>query len=52
MRLTYHLPMLRKIALLETVVAEDETETYHVSGSISEREKWRLVEDGLCRVSH
>ena len=48
----YHLPMLRKIALLETVVAEDETETYHVSGSISEREKWRLVEDGLCRVSH
>ncbi|MBW9297902.1 GTPase HflX [Lactococcus raffinolactis] len=48
----YHLPMLRKIALLETAVAEDETETYHVSGSISEREKWRLVEDGLCRVSH
>lgn len=48
----YHLPMLRKIALLETVVAEDETETYHVSGSISECEKWRLVEDGLCRVSH
>ena len=48
----YHLPMLRKIALLETVVAEDETETYHVSGSISEREKWRFVKDGLCRVSH
>ncbi|CCK20638.1 GTPase HflX [Lactococcus laudensis] len=44
----YRLPMLRKIALIDTVVAEDETETYHVSGSISEREKWRLVEDGLC----
>lgn len=44
----YRLPMLRKIALIDTVVAEDETETYHVSGSITEREKWRLVEDGLC----
>ena len=44
----YRLPMLRKIALIDTVVAEDETETYHVSGSISEREKWRLTEDGLC----
>ena len=44
----YRLPMLRKIALIDTVVAEDETETYHVSGSISERENWRLVEDGLC----
>ena len=44
----YRLPMLRKIALIDTVVAEDETETYHVSGRISEREKWRLVEDGLC----
>ncbi|GAB2022687.1 GTPase HflX [Pseudolactococcus yaeyamensis] len=44
----YRLPMLRKIALIEAVVAEDETEIYHVSGSISEREKWRLVEDGLC----
>lgn len=45
---SYRLPMLRKIALIDTVVAEDETETYHVSGSITEREKWRLVEDGLC----
>ena len=44
----YQLPILRKIALIDTVVAEDETETYHVSGSISEREKWRLTEDGLC----
>lgn len=44
----YRLPMLRKIALIDTVVAEDETETYHVSGGITEREKWRLVEDGLC----
>ena len=44
----YRLPMLRKIALIDTVVAEDETETYHVSGSITDREKWRLVEDGLC----
>ena len=44
----YRLPMLRKIALIDTVVAEDETETYYVSGSISEREKWRLTEDGLC----
>ena len=44
----YQLPILRKIALIDTVVAEDETETYHVSGRISEREKWRLVEDGLC----
>ncbi|GHU44000.1 hypothetical protein FACS1894193_11760 [Bacilli bacterium] len=43
----YRLPMLRKMALIETVVAEDETETYHVSGTISEREKWRLEEDGL-----
>lgn len=47
----YRLPMLRKIALIDTVVAEDETETYHVLGRISEREKWRLVEDGLCWVS-
>ena len=44
----YQLPILRKIALIDTVVAEDETETYYVSGSISEREKWRLTEDGLC----
>ena len=44
----YRLPMIRKIALLEAVVADDETETYQVSGSISEREKWRLEADGLC----
>lgn len=44
----YQLPILRKIALIDMVVAEDETETYYVSGSISEREKWRLTEDGLC----
>ena len=44
----YQLPILRKIALIDTVVAEDETETYYVSGSISEREKWRLTADGLC----
>ncbi len=44
----YRLPMIRKIALLDAVVADDETETYQVSGSISEREKWRLEADGLC----
>lgn len=43
----YQLPMLRKIALIDKLIAQDELESYQITGSISERDKWRLEQDEL-----
>jgi GTP-binding protein HflX len=43
----HRLPTLRKIALVDKIIADDDREVYKVTGSISERDKWRLEQDEL-----
>ncbi|MDR1605911.1 MAG: GTPase HflX [Streptococcaceae bacterium] len=43
----HQLAKLRKFALIEQIVAQDDLARYLISGKIAEREKWRLLENGL-----
>lgn len=43
----YRIPMIRKIALIQELTSQDDTATYHITGRISEREKWRITDNGL-----
>lgn len=44
----YQIPILRKMALIQEILAQDDTATYRIKGRISERNKWRISTDGLC----
>lgn len=46
-REAYRIPVLKKVALIETIVALDETEKYQLFGYISEKEKWRITDNEL-----
>lgn len=43
----YRIPILKKVALIESIVALDEEENYQVFGYISEKEKWRITNNEL-----
>ncbi|MGX7045552.1 GTPase HflX [Pseudolactococcus plantarum] len=43
----YRIPMLKKVAIIESIIAQDEDEIYQLSGYISEKEKWRITKNEL-----
>ena len=43
----YQIPMLKKVAIIESIIAQDEVEIYQLSGYISEKEKWRITKNEL-----
>ena len=44
---SYRIPMLKKVAIIESIIAQDEVEIYQLSGYISEQEKWRITKNEL-----